>query len=529
MILVLAVAEKNSKNVAVGNAKMKKIPVKILLSFISGLLMFLSFPPIGFAFLGWICVVPLFFVVKNSSSKEAFLYSYFSGIIFYSALLSWLVNVTIPGAIIIVAILAIFHGLFGLVTRYVFKYSMDMLILPFVWVVLEYIRSNLFTGFPWGLLGYLQYKNINLIQISDFTGAYGVSFLLVAFNVAMYAWISKHKRKISYMAIALIFMLASNLYSVYKFNNYLLNRGPSISIVQGSIPQRFKWDPKVAEDILNTYEKLTLEASKESPDMIVWPETSYPYLVRKENMPEEEIVSIAQKTNIPILAGFVLEDGGVNFNSVAFFEKPGKEIDVYRKTHLVPFGEYIPFERQLSIIRGLVDKPIGNYSPGEKYTLFKVKSEYSFDDKEVSIMKQIYFNKFGVLICFEDVFPYISRNFVKKGADFLVNITNDAWFEDTAASSQHLQASVFRAIENRVPVVRAANTGISCFIDSVGRISSTVESEGKTTFVEGFSTKEIYVYPGKSYYTVYGDFFIYFCGIMIIILFFTETFFIKKK
>ncbi|MFC1644324.1 hypothetical protein ACFL5C_03320 [Candidatus Omnitrophota bacterium] len=164
---------------------MKNIPRNIFLAVLSGVLGFLAFPPAEISFLAWVCLIPLIFVINSgTSAKENFLYSYLSGAVFFAGLLCWLVNVTVPGMVILVLLLSICYGLFGLVVGYALKYSMDLFLLPFVWVVLEYIRSHLLTGFPWGLLGYSQYTNVSLIQVADFTGAYGVSFLVVAFNVA---------------------------------------------------------------------------------------------------------------------------------------------------------------------------------------------------------------------------------------------------------------------------------------------------------------------------------------------------------
>lgn len=508
---------------------MKDIARNISLAALSGILAFLAFPPFGFSFLGWICLAPLLLVINKNDPRQNFWYAYLSGVVFFGCLLYWLVNVSVPGTVILVVILSVFYGLFGLLAGYALKYSMDLLLLPFIWVVLEYIRSNLFTGFPWGLLGYTQYRNINLIQIADITGAYGVSFLVVVFNIAVFAWITRSGRKIAYMIIALLFVLIASIYGMHRLSNYYIWGSPRISVVQGNIPQQHKWDAKLAKDIIKEYSRLTTEAAKDDPDMIIWPETAYPYLVEGKDKPAREISVLASEQEIPILTGIIYTEGGVYYNSAAVFEGKEQLADVYNKVHLVPFGEYVPFGKFLSFLRNYIDKPIGDFGKGKKYTLFPVKSIRSLIAADGTIQRRINFYKFGVLICFEDIFPYITREFVRKGANFVVNITNDAWFGDTAAPRQHLQSSVFRAVENRVPVIRAANTGISCFVDSTGKVLSSVEVEGKEILVSGFATSNVDIYAGRTVYTVYGDIFVYFCGFMMAILFIMEGFFLKKE
>ncbi|MFH1394903.1 MAG: apolipoprotein N-acyltransferase [Candidatus Omnitrophota bacterium] len=488
---------------------MKNRFVKISLAVLSGALSFLAFPPYELTFLGWVCLVPFFLVFKSQNSfKESFFYGFLSGIVFFSGLLYWLVNVTVPGMIVLVIFLSLFFGVFGICTRFVFKLSMDFLILPFVWVILEFTRGFLFTGFPWGYLGYTQYQNLNLIQIADFTGVYGVSFLLVIFNAAIAALFLRAKKRVTYMAVALIFVIMSISYSIYKFNNYYVENGLRVSVVQGNIPQQLKWDSAYAEEIINKYMDLTEKTIEANPNLIIWPETSYPYLLEQVN-DVSEISEFTKKNKTSLLLGVVRKENDDYFNSAMLFDKEGGIAGIYRKTHLVPFGEYIPFKKSFSFLRDYIDKPIGDFSHGDNYNIFSVKSiRLGSTDQAKTRMTKFY--KFGVLICFEDIFPYITRNLVKQGAEFVVNITNDAWFGKTAAARQHLQASVFRAIENRVPLIRAANTGVSGFIDSTGEILKTVNEDGSEIFVSGIATHDITTHIGRSYYTLYGDVFVFF-------------------
>lgn len=500
---------------------------RMQLAVLAGILGILAFPPFGISFTAWIAMVPLLLAVKGLDLRRAFLLSYLAGIIFFSGILYWLLNVTVPGTIVLVLILALFYGTFGMLASVVFKYSMDLLMLPFIWVVLEYIRANLFTGFPWAVLGTSQYTNINIIQVADMTGAYGVSFLLIAFNAALYSVVTGSKRKISYLMISLIFILMATTYGKFRSEMPLRPADAKLSVIQGNIPQSFKWDTRRVNMINETYASLTRQAAKDRPDMILWPETSYPNAVSPNRAPRE-IDALAKETGIPILAGVVFSDEGKYYNGAAVFDGDKGILASYYKTHLVPFGEYIPFETLIAKFRDYIDKPIGNFGRGDKYTLMPLETKRTFIFDDNTISKRTNFYRIGVMICFEDVFPYVAREFVLRGASFLVNITNDAWFGRSAASEQHLQSSVFRAVENRVPVVRAANTGISCFIDPVGRTTSRLTSGGEDIFIEGYLTNDVSLYPTRSFYTIYGDVFVYFCAFMLVILFITEGM-IKRK
>ena len=496
---------------------------------LTGVLGVLAFPPFNFSPLAWIFLVPLLFAIKRSENKkESFIYSYISGLVFFGGLIYWLVNVTIPGTMVLVLACALFFGVFGVVAKIIFKYSADILILAFFWTVLEYIRSYIFTGFPWGLIAYSQYTNVKFIQIADLAGVYGVSFLIIMFNVALFAYMTRAERKIAYMMVALFFLLASTMYGKHKLDDFRIGAQPRISVVQGNIPQKMKWNPRFAREITAEYDILTREVAADKSDMIIWPETAYPYVIEDLRTAPRELQDLARKAETPLLVGAIYSDGSDYFNSALLLSDTGAIREKYDKLRLVPFGEYVPGERFIPF-RKYIDKPIGSFTKGEEYTLFSMKSTSSTYRADGAISRQTHFLKFGVLICFEDTFPVLARRLVLKGANFLVNMTNDAWFGDTAAPEQHLQASVFRAVENRVPVIRAANTGVSCFIDSSGEILSRVKEGNKDIMVSGYATDKVNISATRSVYTQYGDVFIIFCGIMLGILFATEYFLIKKR
>jgi apolipoprotein N-acyltransferase len=495
----------------------------------SAILGILSFPPFGLSFCAWAAFIPLMIMAGEARAKDAALYSYLSGVLFYIGTCWWLLRVTVPGAVLLILFLSLFHGLFGYAANRIKKYSMDLLLLPFIWIVLEYLRSHIFGGFPWAILGYTQYKNIPMIQVADLTGVYGVSFLIMIFNTSVYSFFIGEKRRTLYLAITLFIMVFVLGYGIMRVESLKPWCKIRPGVVQGNIPQADKFDPASSGWIFDKHSSLTRGLAAERPDMVIWPETSYPYLVSGDEGLEDVSV-LAVETGIPLLAGIVRNDReGHYFNSAFLVGKDGAVKDIYDKTHLVPFGEYIPFEKIIFFIRGLIDKPIGNFLPGEKYTLFTLNSVTLSRTEDQGRKRETRFLKFGVMICFEDCFGYISREFVKGGASFLVNITNDAWFGPSGAQEQHLQASVFRAVENHVPVIRAANTGVSCFIDSTGKVLSRVREGGEETFVEGCSSESVDITNVRTFYTFYGDIFIFFSIFILALITAVEVYIIKKE
>ena len=423
---------------------------------------------------------------------------FITGIIFWAGVIYWLAFVTLIGTIVLILYLALYFALFGLIIRPCTKHSTPgvLIFIPAVWVLLEYIRSHLFTGFPWALLGYSQYLNLPVIQIADMTGAWGVSFLVMFINVAIVEiiWSIKNnlKPRLKITLISAIAVLILSLgYGYFKITSkYVYNQKSGImkiSVIQGNIPQELKWDERYSGFTLAKYLRLSRLAAKDNPQMIVWPEAAAPEILGESDQTYEEIFSLAKEIKVPLLIGAVVNDKGDYFVSALFIDNAGKITHRYDKLHRVPFGEYIPLKNVFPFLEKVV--PIGDIQKGNEYTVFP--------------------SGFAVLDCFEDVFPELAREFVKRGARFLVNITNDAWYKKTSAPWQHLQASVFRAVENRVYLARSANTGVSGFIAPTGKITSLVKDKsGNNIFIEGFATQYLFMpeWP-LSFYTRYGDIF----------------------
>ena len=467
--------------------------------------------------------MPLFFALEGKSKAKAFLLAYLVGIIFWWGVIYWLVHVTFLGTFLLVLYLALYFGIFGLLYSSIVHRPSSIVpfILASVWVILEYLRAHLLTGFPWALLGYSQYLNLPVIQISDITGAWGVSFLIVMVNVVIYkvigyrSWVIGKRQKIHLSVrpfiLPLFFIFFCLAYGVYKLyltpNTYDL-RPIRIAVIQGNIPQELKWMPDAKERILDKHIGLTEKAASDNPDLIVWPEAALPAVLEEEPALFERVSYAAAKAKTSLLIGAVTLREDFYYNSALLLSSQGETLVKYNKLHLVPFGEYIPLKKIFPFLETVA--PIGDIRPGQDYTIFKIPSSNT-TKSQIPI-------RFSVLICFEDLFPELARNFVKNGAQFLVNITNDAWYKKTSAPYQHLQASVFRAVENRVSLARAANTGVSGFIAPSGEIISLVcDRFGRNIFIEGYKQQEIAIIDRhQTFYSRYGDVFIIICFLFLL-------------
>ncbi|MBU1007388.1 MAG: apolipoprotein N-acyltransferase [Candidatus Omnitrophica bacterium] len=450
------------------------------LIFFSSLLLVFSFPNFNFSssFYAFVGFVPLFFALQKKSSKESFWIAYSCGFIFYLGVLYWLYHVTSVGLIILCLYLALYFGIFGfLFNKFAFTLypsPFTIFFIPIIWTCLEWLQSHLFTGFGWASLGYTQYKNISLIQIADISGVFGVSFVIMLVNIAVYKAFKRSFREIMFAALILLMVF---VYGEIKLDKKAEGDSVKVSVIQGNIPQGLKWDPDETEFIISRYIDLTRLSAFDKPDLIVWPETSFPGFFISDKDLTDRVIGLAKNVRIPILLGTNTEKGFENFNSALLISKTGELAGQYDKIHLVPFGEYVPFSDKIPILHDLVLGVLGEFTAGKEYSAFSLEPRAFSGDI-----------KFATLICFEDMFPRMSREFVKNGARFLIVITNDAWYGKSGAAYQHTAGSVFRAIENRVPIVRCANTGYSCFIDSYGRIVDAVEENSANLFITGHKT-----------------------------------------
>lgn len=491
--------------------------LRYVIVLISAGMLVLAQPSFNIEPLAWIALAGLFYSLDGLGPWKRFLVGYLFGAAYFLGIAYWLAHVSILGTIILIIYLSIYPAFFSL---YKIKGDLiEIISVPAFWVISEYFRAHVISGFPWALLGHTQYLNIPAIQIADITGAYGVSFVVVMVNYAVYSMLKKYDARIKHSIFCLTILIFVFLYGYISLRepdvkNNRDNFPLKIAVLQGNIPQDLKWDEDYSEFILDTYEKLAIEASMEDPDIIIWPETSVPGTIEEDYI-YRKIKPLSEKTGKIFLIGSLKERGGKFYNSAYLVSPVGEIGSSYDKVHLVPFGEFVPMEKELPFLRSMIDKPMGDFERGASFNTLRmsaVRKSYS----ENAIIRNRGFYNFGVMICFEDIFPEIGREFVRGGAQFLVNITNDAWFKISSAPYQHVQSSVFRAVENRVPVIRAANTGVSCAINDKGRIISLLEKNGKDIFVSGYNISFIEPPSVRSFYTIKGDMFVALCGALVI-------------
>ena len=474
------------------------------LALLSAGLLALAFPTFNLSWLAFVSLVPLLWATRRATPWRAACLGLLAGTAFFTINLFWLTHAMavyghVPrvlafGLLLLLALyLGTYVGAFAAVWAWVAPQSLpgQILLPPTLWTALEYVRTYALTGFPWGFLAYTQAGNLPLIQMAAWTGVYGVSWILVLSNavvvVALDRGIPLSRQALALIAVAgliggLSFLVADRL--------GIPDRGRPLRVaaLQGNIPQDMKWLPEVREEVLQRYERMTRETGSANPSLIVWPETAIPYLLGVDARVRTRIEAVAREVGGHLLIGSVDAEATSPpryFNS-AFHVAPDRGIVAkYDKIHLVPFGEYIPLRPILSFVNKLTQGAIGDFQAGQEYTVFDLGGA-----------------RFGVTISYEVYFPAQVRRYFQHGADFLVNITNDAWYGRTAAPYQHLTMVVFRAVENNAYLVRAANTGISAVVHPTGRVLAASDLFAERILVQTIRTRS-----GQTFYSRFGDVF----------------------
>lgn len=474
---------------------------------VSGLMLTASFAPIHLHWLAWIAIVPLLISVTDKSQLDALRLGLLAGLSHYLTLTYWITvvlshygNINIILSVAVLLLLSLYLALYIGVFALTYAALRDGLLSSFwaagLWVALEYTRAHIMTGFPWCLLGYSQYSTLPLIQIADISGVYGISFIIVLVNLALYRVCLARDAKVR-KSTAIEIMLPALLIGcilVYGFRRLtgptegdLTGKGLRAVIVQGNIDQSIKWNSDFQEKTVALYKELSRKSLDFKPQIIIWPETAVPFFFQDRSYLSREVFNTATTTNSKILFGspaYAKDNDTILYYNRAYIVSESRVLDCYDKVHLVPFGEYVPLRRYLPFVHRLV-AAAGDFSPGKAVRPLNAQGL-----------------KVGVLICFEVIFPDISRKHALEGAELFVNITNDAWFGRTSAPYQHLSMAVFRCIENALPMARAANTGISAFIRSNGQI---VRSSG--LFVQQLLKGEIKPARKTTFYSHRGDIF----------------------
>jgi len=501
----------------------------ITLSLLSGFLLALTFPPFDLDFIAWIAIIPLLFAIDGQKPLRALLYGFLCGMAFYLVGLSWIINTmvnfgSLPVSLswivlsLLAAYLSSYISIFCFFIQRVARNNPVYLFLmaPLAWTSLEYARSSYpELGFSWLGLGYSQVDSLAVIQIAEFTGVYGVSAWIVFANAGLFIilrglYVGGVITKLR-IPVAIVLIIISSTFLGYGF--YDLSRSSTadtqkvdVALIQGNIAQRLKWDRSYRDQVMNIYKRLTLEGVKTQPDLIVWPEAVTPFYFSLDLERSQQVVDVVRDSGSHLLLGspFLKNENGKPklLNSAFFLSEDGKIKERYDKIHLVPFGEFVPFEDLLWFVNKMATG-VSDFRRGDEPKVFTLPLKGRND------------TKFGVSICFEIVFPELVRQPVKRGAEFLVNITNDAWFGKSAASYQHIDMAAMRAVENNVPIVRAANTGITGMIDANGRIVNATE-----IFIEEALVTTIH--PGTTpitFYSRFGDIFSFACIAGMILLF----------
>ena len=491
---------------------------QLILALISGLLLALAFPKPDLGWLAWIALVPLILSLRKAPPRLGFGLGFGFGLVANLGIINWTVHAmhvygyipmvqSVSVLVLFCAVLAVFSGLFGLLLALLAKRPWHLLVLaPALWVALEFLRTWVFTGFPWALLGYSQINHLWVIQIADLFGVYGVSALVVFINsvaaLAMLLWIEKTwqgqmvskivvKRSAALLGVLLVVVVIYGIYRIHTTDKQSAEAAQaSLVVVQGNINQAQKWDPSFQVLTTAKYKNMSLAAAQSKVDLIIWPETATPFYLFQDPLLTSMVVEGIKETHTAHLIGSPsVENAGDKeplFLNSAFLVTPsGEEAGRYDKVHLVPFGEYVPLSRFLPFIQRLVTAA-GDFTPGSKISPLL--------GEDISV---------GPLICFESIFPEIARSHVRQGVDLLVNITNDAWYGYSSAPYQTLIMSVFRAIENRRPLIRSANTGFSAFIDHRGEILSQTDLFSREILVKRIPLVESFM----SFYTQNGDIF----------------------
>jgi apolipoprotein N-acyltransferase len=493
---------------------------KIILAILSGLLLTGSFPKINLSWLAWFALVPLLISIHNLKWKDRFRLALITGLTHYLTLVYWLAYtmqiyghlpwyLSIPVLFLMSTYLTLYITVFAtLLTRLHSMPVVCQFLIPALWVSLEYVRSFLFTGFPWELMGCSQYDALHIIQISDIFGVYGVSFIVLLANTTIYLgflyftgkqWqesLVTRKHVIAATLAAVITITASFLYGSARMKSIdiLSVNAPSekIAVVQGNIEQSLKWEPAFQVKTIRKYIRLSRATAQHEPALIVWPETATPFYFFNNSRLSAMVIEGIQEIATHFLIGspsFVQKINRIDYFNSAYLVAPnGKSSGRYDKTHLVPYGEYVPLRNWLPFLGKMVAQ-VGDFVPG------KMGDTLGWGDY-----------KLGILICYEIIFPELARAVTRNGASLLVNITNDAWYGKTSAPYQHFSMAVMRAVENRRVLVRAANTGISGFIDPAGRVIASTE-----LFEDAALTREVPMLKEITFYTRYGNLFAVVC------------------
>jgi apolipoprotein N-acyltransferase len=481
------------------------------LAVLSGVLLALSFPKFGHWSLAWVALTPLLLALPGATVGQGALLGYLTGAVSAIGILYWTALVVVqygglalPVGIAIMALLCFAFALFPLLwgaTVAVWCRAFGpkaVLLAPFAWVATEVLRAHTFFEFPWCLLGYSQQPNPPVIQIAAFTAVYGVSFVVAQANalVAYAALVPSHRGR----ATAALALLIGGLYAhgLSTLAEPLpASRHLRVALVQGGIRQEEKWKPEGAAGNIERHVALTRQASAAGARLVAWPESAVPFYYDYTPDLAAELRDLVRERGVYLLFGnddreVVAEGADRVFVGAKMLTPEGRVSLRYHKIQLVPFGEFVPLARVLTL--------------GGRYAAKLVQQVADFTPGSDPVVGEVDGQRIAAFICYEAVFPALVRRFTAQGADLLVNLTNDAWYGRTSAPYQHLAMAAFRAVENGKYLVRAANTGITAVIDPRGRVV-----EETALFTSTVLVRDVPIVPGLTFYAAHGDVFAWAC------------------
>lgn len=471
--------------------------IRIFLVIISAIVSFLCFPPFPFGPVIFVALVPFFMSIEDLTPTTALKYGFLWGFIFYFGLVYYIAWVTVPGMLATVLVLSLIPA----TAAYFFVRLLHrskgaaLVFVPAYFITFNWLLTKSDLNYPWSDIGYALGYYTKMIQAAEIGGVYLISLFILAVNMMIYASISKRfsiggKARLSLRLFAVLIMASMYIYGLVRIPSSPENPQAKVlrvGIVQGNMTRGVKWEPENLYLNFERYFDLSRQVAGQNPELLVWPETAIPeYVLQREHL-RKMMRSFVDSLQIPVLTGIpyykTVNPGEYIFFNTAALIKPFEDSsEVYFKMHLVPISEKIPFREKFKILRE-IRLGQADWSNGQRQTIFDLDGY-----------------KFATVICFESVFPGFCRQFALEGAQFLVVITNDMWFGRTSLLEQHAMMSVFRAIENRIPVVRSANTGISMAIDRWGRI--LVKSD---IFVPEYLAADIVPEDAGSVYDRIGD------------------------
>ena len=505
----------------------------------SGLLIAACFPPFYQSWLCWIALTPLiaaiWFSGENSRRRwlRNLLLGYVAGIVFFTVTFGWLgalgdlyQSFFLHGLSFLLSIylglhFAFWAWLIGLIKPATFTASWRNLLVAFLaasaWTTHEWTRGWLFSGFGWNGLGVALHAEWPMIQVAEFTGVVGLSFAVAFANIIavttplrLFAEARTHRMRphfdLTLTMVGIVALLAFGLHRVQRSS--AAAKTVRVAAVQASVPQLQKFDPRFTGEVFERFRRLSEIAlgANSPPDLLVWPESSMPDPVRDQNSESYRFItdfSATMKTDL--MLGTLDFEEKHDYNAALLISNSGEQVQVYRKVHLVPFGEYIPLRHSFPLFAAIASTWVpGDFTAGTKHTVF------ALTNADVRV---------APLICFEDTVGDLVRRFVLNGANLLVDVTNDGWFLHSFGSRQHVANAIFRCVENRRPMVRAANTGVTCFVNEFGRITQILQDDTGNTFNEGVLTGEISVPQNAplTFYARHGELFAKFCAVATIL------------